>query len=271
MAITDFAAYQQMQDNSDYMVTLSKNMLAITAGRIGSLFTSNPFGGAAPTTATALNNTTTGALKGFKAGNGNPLRLTRINFGYYLGATIMLVDRLSHQGGLSGIVTTAQTTNLPTAALTRYTDGVGVWAGLQIYTAIGSTATTYSVSYTNSDGTSGRTSPLSNIGSTSYNAAGVILPIPLQQGDKGVRSVESVTVTATTGTAGNFGVVLFKPLMMFPVTQQGAQIELLDPVINGGCNIPEILDTACLDWVIFSSATGTLGAFQANLRFSEDR
>lgn len=271
MAITDYAAYKSMQDDSDYEVGVTKLMISFAVGTLGSLWTANPFGGAVPTTAAALDNTTTGALNGFRNGNGSPLRLMRMNFGYYTSATLMLVDRLSHQGGLSAVVTTAQTTNLPTAALTRYTSGVGVWMGLQIYTQLGTTATTFSVSYTNSSGTSGRTSPLQVIGGTGNREAGKIIPICLQEGDIGVQSVESVTVTATTGTAGAFGVVLFHPLMMIPVTQQGAQIERMDPLLNGGVNIPEIIDDSCLSWCIFSGATGSSGAFQANLRFAEDR
>lgn len=271
MSITDYAAYKEMQEYPDYKVGTSKLMISFAVGMLGSLWTANPFGGAAPTTAAALTNSTTGAMNGFKNGNGGALRLVRMNFGYYLSATIMLIDRLSHQGGLSGIVTTAQTTNLPTAALTRYTSGEGVWVGIQIYTTVGTTATTVSISYTNSAGTAGRTSPLRVFGGTGNREAGTILPIALQEGDTGVQSVESVTVTATTGTAGAFGVVLFKPLMMIPVTQQGAQIERMDPLLNGGANLLEILDNSCLDWAIFAGASGSSGAFQADVRFAEDR
>ena len=271
MAITDYSSYKQMQESPDFKAQVTKAMVSYAVGQFGSLWTSAPFAGAAPTTAAVPTNTTTGAMDGFKNGGTNPLRVVRMNFGYYLSSTLMLIDRLSHQGGLSAIVTTAQTTNLPTAALTRYTSGLGVWAGLQIYTIIGTTATTVSISYTNSDGTAGRTSPLRVFGGTGNREAGVILPIPLQEGDKGVQSVQSVTVTATTGTAGAFGVVLFYPLMMVPVTQQGAQIERLDPLLNGGANLPEIVDNSCLDWVVFSGAAGSSGTFQADVRFAEDR
>lgn len=271
MAITDYSSFKDMQENPDFKVGVSKLMISFAVGTLGSLWTANPFGGSVPTTAAALTDSTTGAMNGYKNGGGNPLRLVRMNFGYYLSATIMLIDRLSHQGGLNATVATPQTTNLPTAALTRYTSGEGVWIGLQIYTIIGTTATTVSVSYTNSAGTPGRTSPLQAFGGTGNREAGKIIPICLQEGDTGVESVESVTVTATTGTAGAFGVVLFKPLMMIPVTQQGAQIERLDPLLNGGANLPEIVDNSCLDWVIFSGATGSGGAFHSDVRFAEDR
>jgi hypothetical protein len=159
-------------------------------------------------------------------------------------ATVILADRLVHTDGLSGTVTTAQTTNLPTTALTRYTSGVGVLAALEIYGALGATATTFTCSYTNSGGTSGRTSPAYPIGSTTYNQVGRFLIMPMQAGDVGVKSVESVTVLASTLTAGNFGVTLFKPLYAHfdpftfaqgPVVQDFVNTALLPQIQNGAC------------------------------------
>jgi len=143
-------------------------------------------------------------------------RMNPTTGGFMHGAYIF-VDRLSHQGGLNATGTGAQTTNLPTAALPRYTDGRDVMLGLEIYTQIGSTATTVTVSYTNESGTSGRTTPAVVFGGTGTREVGRFMVFPLQAGDSGVRSVQSVTVAATTGTAGNFGVVLFKPLFMVPI------------------------------------------------------
>ena len=137
--------------------------------------------------------------------------------GGFMHGAYIFVDRLSHQGGLNATGTGAQTTNLPTAALPRYTNGVDVMLGLEIYTQIGSTATTLTVSYTNESGTSGRTAPATVFGGTGAREAGRFFILPLQAGDSGIRSVQSVTVAATTGTAGNFGIVLFKPLFMVPI------------------------------------------------------
>jgi hypothetical protein len=181
---------------------------------------------------------------------------------------VILADRLSHQGGLSGTVTTEQTTNLATAALTRYTDGVGVMAAIEIYTQIGTTGTTVTASYTNTTPTAGRTSVATVIGGTGFREASRMIILPLQQGDVGVRSVESVTVLATTGTAGAFGITLFKPLVCFPLAVQGQQW-LFDPLLNLGGNMPEIDGDACLQWIYVSSSSST-GIVMASLRFSED-
>ena len=137
--------------------------------------------------------------------------------GGFMHGGYIFVDRLSHQGGLNATGTGAQTTNLPTAALPRYTDGRDVMLGLEIYTQIGSTATTITVSYTNELGTSGKTTPAIVFGGTGAREVGRFFVFPLQNGDSGIKSVQSVTVSATTGTAGNFGIVLFKPLFMVPI------------------------------------------------------
>jgi hypothetical protein len=171
----------------------------------------------------------------------------RISTTNYSAASMMVVDLLNVSGGLNGTLTTAQTTNLPTAALTRYTSGEGVMAGIVIYTIIGTTATTVTISYTNSAGVSGRTSTATTIGGGFYRETGLLIPIPLQAGDTGIRSIESVTLAATTGTAGNFGVCLFKPLAMISLESATGAMPL-DSVSTGGIigSLCEIHPDACL-------------------------
>ena len=50
-------------------------------------------------------------------------------------SVIWLADFLVHSGGMSGTVTTEQTTGLPTVALSRYTNGDGIMAALIVYFA----------------------------------------------------------------------------------------------------------------------------------------
>ena len=168
---------------------------------------------------------------------------------------------------MSGIVTTAQTTNLPTAALTRYTNGVGVQIGLTIYAAIGATGTTVTATYTNESGGSGRVTPLTNLGGASFNTARRFITLPLQSGDTGVQSVQNVTVTATTGTAGNFGVTLYKPLVMLSVPVVSQDFDW-DALFSLGANAPEIVDGACLFWMCLPLATAS-GGIQGELSFAE--
>lgn len=248
---------------SDYLTKLEQTQnipvwkaVPSGSGYLASSWTIAPKAGVAPTTAVACSNTTVGALN-----RETPVGLA--TFDYRLvdvisdrnassGATLMsiIADRLSHQGGLSGTVTTAQTTNLPTAALTRYTSGEGVQIGIEIYTAVGTTATTLTASYTNQAGTAGQTTKAVVFGGTSFNAAGRLIVLPLQDGDTGVRSVESVTLAASTvSAAGNFGVTLFKPLsILHPgiINIQNYGGTITNAIIGGGSSLEPYLEGCCL-------------------------
>lgn len=126
----------------------------------------------------------------------------------------LMVDMLCIQGGLVFNTTSAQTTNLPTPALpTRATGGAGVWIAMNVYEGTGSTDFTITASYTNQAGTAGRSAQF-DVFATPTDGTFIILP--LQAGDTGVRSVESVTLSATNSTAGAFGIMLFRPLFLTP-------------------------------------------------------
>jgi hypothetical protein len=147
--------------------------------------------------------------------------------------------------GLDATVTTTQTTNLPTPALTRYTSGVGVLMMYDIYGSIGTTATTLTVSYTNSAGAAGRTSPAVTVGGTNDRTGNMVIPLPLQAGDVGVRSVESATFAGTTGTVGVSGITLWKPLLAV-TSPDICSSPRLDMVRDLGCFFEKVQQDACL-------------------------
>lgn len=136
--------------------------------------------------------------------------------------TLELHDRLMHRGGLSGTVTTAQTVNidldanLATSNLaarvgdTNYSD-VQWW--LEWYTDTGATNTSVTVNVTYNDGSSGNLTATGNIGTT--RRASFMFPlngfIPAAASGKFIRGVNTVTLSASTGTAGNFGVTATRP------------------------------------------------------------
>lgn len=133
--------------------------------------------------------------------------------GYSINSAFLLVDLLSHQGGIA--VTTGATevqTNLPTAALPRFTNGAGVMAALVNRTTLSGTLTTFTVRYTNQDGVDNCVSKITTIPSTSVNA---LAPIPLAEGDTGIRKIDGITLAAPM-TTGTLGIVLYKPIAMFP-------------------------------------------------------
>lgn len=253
MSITTYSEYKTKVETAQPLPFTIGN-LGVGITFIGSAWTIAPLSGAAPTTAAALNMSTTGAMFASNLQNSytNDRFIGKTELNQLSGNTgfVMLIDRLSHQGGLSGTVTTPQTTNLPTAALTRYTSGVGVFAALEIYGAIGATPATATISYTNQAGTSGRTSKPVLFGGSGPNAIKAMATIPLQDGDTGVRSVESVTLSGSTGTAGNFGITLYKPLLMIPVLGNFTERQTIhDAVLGGAMVMPLIEDNCCLNFI----------------------
>jgi hypothetical protein len=266
VSFADLAAYKQASRAPHQCIDFSKNGIAATPGRLSDLFITAPDAGATPTTAEAPTRATTGAL-----GQRNPsadLKLIAAMIASAGIGTYLLVDRLSHQGGLSATVTTEQTTNLPTAALTRYTSGEGVMMALQIYTQIGATGTTVTCNYTNQAGTAGRTSQATAFGGAGFRELNRAIVMPLQEGDTGVRSVEGVTVLATTGTVGNFGVTLFRPLLLMPAPVAGQTFEW-DALFSLGGAAPDIVDDACLSLMAIPAVTNS-GIVQGKLLFAEN-
>jgi len=262
MTIATLSDFQIACQQQQLGISPTKINLSGIAGRLSSLWVTTPDAGVAPTTAVIPTSATAGALP--LPSTAAIKRLVKFEHSGAFGM-LYLADRLSHQGGLSGIVTTAQTTNLPTAALTRYTGGDGVWIGLEIYTLVGTTATTVTASYTNQAGTPGRTTVAVVLGGTGFREVGRVVQLPLQSGDTGVRSVESVTVLASTLTAGNFGVTLFRPLMMLPMFV-GVPVSP-DMLRSGGCQMPPVGQDACLQWMFRPNGT-SCGPFTVEMYLS---
>lgn len=256
MAFADYAAYlSALRSNiaADFQMSATTGAAARFAD-CSRVFLPAP---ATPTTSVALSRTSDRATNGLvpNAGAGRLSILgARLNPAGAAGNAIMLVDMLNISGGMSGTTTGNQSTNLPTAALTRYTSGEGVCAAIIVHSQIGTTGTTVTASYTNQGGTGSRTSPAVVIGGTGFREAGILIRLPLQAGDTGIRSVESINIVATTGTAGNIGIVLFKPLALIFVNDvEGANV--ID-CISSGCMVGqfnEVLDDACLSVLVTSN------------------
>jgi hypothetical protein len=195
-------------------------------------------GALTPTTSTALSNTSNGAWHFTAPATGARKRIAAVTIAVLNAGVLSIHDRLNESGGLNGttpVSPTPQTTNLPTATLTRHTTGVGVRPWVDIWTAIGATARTIAAnSYTNSGGTTGRVGPGRTFGSAGWNNQDRTLPLPLQAGDKGVRVVTNLMLSATTGTAGNYGVVLKKPIVIIPVAAAGMGVTYSFVMKSGG-------------------------------------
>jgi hypothetical protein len=174
--------------------------------------------------------------------------------------TLMLVDMCLYYPGINMNVATAQTL-VNTNTLTRYTNGEGLRPYLVVTATTGATAHNVAMSYTNQAGTAGRTLPV-----TVACTASAIVPhithsgvaannygpfLPLASGDQGVRSVQTVTISAASGS-GTASLVLAKPLATIPITTAGVYAER--DMLNQLPSLPVVQDGACLIWLFFPGA-----------------
>jgi hypothetical protein len=140
---------------------------------------------------------------------------------------LLVLDRIWHNGGYTITSTSAQNSTTPAwpnRNPTSGTDdtatntGLGVMLALEISAATGAGTPTITVSYTNQAGTSGRTAT-NIIATVASSAIGATYFIGLQAGDTGVRSVQSVTLSATW-TSGTMNLVAYRKLASIPLQAQ---------------------------------------------------
>lgn len=175
-------------------------------------------------------------------------------------STLTLVDVQGYYPGINMNVSTSQTL-LGTPTL-RYTDGAGLRAFLVARATTGATAHNISYSYTNQAGTAGRVQPV-----TVSATASAIVPhivhsgtaannygpfLPLASGDTGIRSFQSIQLSAASGTASTAALVLVKPLARISLSQVGLMVE--KDFLNQIPSMPVIKDGACLTWILGAGA-----------------
>lgn len=174
--------------------------------------------GAVPGAVSVPDNTTDGGLKQTNPGGSREKWLTQVWATGLVGGTLILYDRLLHIGGLSGTATAGQNVG---GTLTRYTDGIGNIAFIEVNTIIGTTATTVVMNYTNQS-SAGATGPAVAIGGTGFREVTRAIFLPLAAGDTGIMGVTDIDLTASTTTVGNIGVVVAHPLAYIGIGTSGA-------------------------------------------------
>lgn len=247
-----YAAIATSQD-----LRVLKNPLTSVIGRLMSLWrvSGQPEVGAVPGAAATCSKATTGSNGYTNAGAGKQMYI--VNVGACIStvaSTLTILDRLAACGNLSGIVATAQAVNTP--ALTRRADGVRNRIFLEWYTATGVTACSVTASYTNQDGTAGKTTTA--LALPASVSIGSMFELPLAADDSGVKSVESVTLSVSTGTAGAFGVTLAAVLTTVPMPLANMAYTM----DAQGLALPPVEPDACLQYAVISTSTttGALGA-----------
>ena len=253
-------------NNSSRIVLDKASIASQTANSYCSLWraTGQPGQGAIPTVVATCNNTTVGTI-GFNqqtspiTSYGAYLEIATSNF----STTVELHDRLASMGGLNGTLTTAQSVNLDLSTLLS-TDNINVRKGdanysdvqwwLEWYTATGATAVTATIAVTYNDGTTGNLSALS-LAATRPASHMISLNslIPSAQSGKFIRGIVSVTLSATSGTAGNFGVTATRPRMT-----------LSAPIANhkfiadwAQLGLPEIYNSSAIFPIVLTPTTST--------------
>jgi hypothetical protein len=246
-----------MFNNSSRIIIDKASVANAAAGQFHSLWraTGQPGQGAIPAAAAVCNNALVGSM-GF-AQQVDPATSYMVQLEAMCGnaaTTLEIHDRLMHMGGLSGILATAQTANVDLDANlatnnlaarigdANYSD-VMWW--LEWYTDTGATVVNATVNVTFNDGT---TNNLSAVSLAATRRASFMQPLNslIQAADSGkyIRDVNTVTLSATTGTAGSFGVTatrfkgsVFQPIANAKFKEEWASIGAT-PIKNSACLFP---------------------------------
>lgn len=251
-------------NNNNRVIWDKINVPSQVVGQFCSLWRAGgvPAQGAIPTTATYCTKALLGAI-----GFDNQTAPATSYLAYHTLITssantnLEIHDRLAHMGGLVGNVTTAQTVGIQLNTINaggpvpaerlgdaNYSD---VTWYLEWYTATGATASNATVNVTYDDGTTGNLTAFA-IGGTAIAASQMRPLIPVTNG-KFIRGVNTVTLSASTGTAGNFGVTATRQKAAMS-TALANVVYQFDWAQLGMATVP---NDSCLQGVLISTATST--------------
>lgn len=248
-----------LANNSSRIVLDKANIANAAAGQLFSLWraTGTPGQGVIPTTAALCTSALTGAI-----GFANQTSPATSYIAWQTIATgnattsIEIHDRLAHMGGLNGTLLTAQTVGIDLTSIglpaARRGDvnffDVQWW--LEWYTDTGFTASNATVNVTYDDASSGNL-PVIAVGGTVR--ASRMIPLVSTVAGRFIRAVNTITLSASTGTAGNFGVTATRPRTSIN-TFISNKYENFDWAQLG---LPEIPNDSCLQLIMLCSTTST--------------
>lgn len=251
-------------NNSPFII--DKGSIANTAaGQIFSLFraTGQPAQGAIPTTAAVCTKALAGAIA-FT----NQTAPAASNFGYFSALnsnnsamTLIMRDRLAHVGGGNLTLLTAQTnvamdllTLAPPAARMGAANYSDVEWYLDVHADGGATASNATVNVTYDNGTTGNLSVIA-VGGTLRTGRCIPLMafIPGAQNGLFIRGINSVTLSASTGTAGNFGFTARVPKFTMSLNT----INIGNERDWAQLRLASAPNDACLEMLVMCSTTST--------------
>jgi hypothetical protein len=178
---------------------------------------------------------------------------------------LLLCDRLWHNSGFTITSTGAQTVNSaawPARDSNGSTNGVGVILGVEVSGATGAGTPTITVGYTNDANASGKTAT-NSVATAASSAAGTFYPIGLAAGDTGVRSVQTLTLSATW-TSGTIHLVAYRVLASLVLSAAGRG-DAIDALTSG---MPRCYDTT-VPFLIFVPQTTTTTQLSGTAVFTQ--
>lgn len=182
-----------------------------------------------------------------------------------VAGTLIAADRLWHNGGINATLTTAQTIASPTWSArdaTGTTNGVGVLLAVEVSAVTGVGTPTITIGYTNSAGTAGRTA--TNVESTTNTAVtGTFYRIGLQAGDIGVRSVQSITLSATW-TSGTINLVAYTILAQMELPNVGVS-NALDIVTSGA----PVMFSGAVPYFMYTAGSATAASVTGSMVWTQ--
>ena len=237
-----------------YMKALSGTLVA---GRPFTYWRSVGIPGAAPAPSSGVNGANLITAQSGQIPFTNPVsgntHLSRFTADCTQACTVLLVDRIWENSGLSVTLTTSQAITQPTLPArdnNGATLGEGILVGLEIVTATGAGANVPFITYTNSAGTTFRAAN-PTIPYAASSGAGSFYPFALQAGDTGVRAVNAFQNTVSM-SSGSISLVAYRILATVDVgTYAGNAID----AISGG--FPQLFDNTVPQIIIIPSATTT--------------
>ena len=200
------------------------------AGQFYSFFYTSGFPGPAVASAAGINGEALTSYPGQLlfpgAVAGKEIRLARVEAMQTSSiGGLSVMDRLWHNSGFVVTSLAAQALTTPTwPARDRNgsSNGVRVLGAMEVTSTLGAGTPPITVTYTNSDGVAGRTGTIGPILTT--NPVGMFLPMTMQSGDRGVRSIQSIQSSATM-TSGSVSFVAYRELVAIPTASASNTID----------------------------------------------
>ena len=136
-----------------------------------------------------------------------------------------------------------------------------MYIAVEVSALVGAGVPAFSMSYTNSAGTAGRTGA-GIIAGVASSGAGSWYLMGLDAGDVGVRSIQTFTLSATW-TSGTIALVAFRPIVQIPLLQSSSIVTINQSIkVEDALTMaaPRIWNSSVLQYVFVSNSTSNICA-----------